>query len=123
MHKIINFKYRQVPTHAVHSRYHHLERKFQAMAGSWDSQLKMLVAIAPQDIISWLLTGARLESELSPHLPGRNIDADILYQVNIDNHTCLLHIEFQRLGNYEMAKRVWEYNVLRKPLLQKSPIP
>jgi hypothetical protein len=44
------------------------------------------VAIAPQDIISWLLTGARLESELSPHLQSRNIDADILYRMNIDYH-------------------------------------
>lgn len=82
------------------------------MAGSWDSKLKLLVTIAPQDIISWLLAGAALESELSPHLQNRNIDADMLYQVNIDHHPCLLHSEFQRLGDHNIAQRVWEYNVL-----------
>lgn len=82
------------------------------MAGAWDSKLKMLATIVPQDMTSWLLAGAKFEGEVSPHLPSRNIDADILYNITLNQRQCLLHVEFQRGSEAEMARRVWEYNVL-----------
>ncbi|HEU5227195.1 MAG TPA: hypothetical protein VFU49_05230 [Ktedonobacteraceae bacterium] len=82
------------------------------MAGSWDGKLKRLVNEAPQDFVSWLLGGALFERELSPHLPHRNVDADLLYQIRLDDEPFLLHLEFQRRSDPLMARRLWEYNVL-----------
>ncbi len=82
------------------------------MASPWDGNLKRLVSEAPQDFISWLMAGAQFESELSPHLQSRNIDADILYRIMIDEQPNLLHIELQTRSDPDMARRLWEYNVL-----------
>ena len=82
------------------------------VASSWDGQLKRLVGEAPQDFISWLIGGAQFESELSPHLQSRNVDADILYRVMINQQQALLHIEFQKRHEPDMAMRLWKYNVL-----------
>ena len=82
------------------------------MPGTWDSKLKLLVNKTPQDFVSWLVEGATYEAEVSPHLKSRNIDADVLYQIRMNDRSCLLHIEFQSQGDSDMAMRVWEYNVL-----------
>src|SRR5579885_2097609 len=67
---------------------------------------------APKDVVSWLLDGALFEQELSPHLSYRNVDADLLYQIRLNDQPMLLHLEFQRRRDPQMAQRVWEYNVL-----------
>ncbi len=82
------------------------------MAGSWDGNLKRLVHEAPQDFVSWLLAGAHFEAELSPHLQDRQIDADLLYRIRFGDQPQLLHLEFQRRSDPQMARRLWEYNVL-----------
>jgi len=82
------------------------------VAGSWDGNLKRLVQEAPQDFVDWLLSGALFEDELSPHLQHRQIDADLLYRVRFGEHPLLLHLEFQRRSDPQMARRLWEYNVL-----------
>ncbi len=82
------------------------------MAGSWDGNLKRLVQEAPQDFVDWLLSGALFEAELSPHLRHRQVNADLLYRLRFGNHPLLLHLEFQRRSDPQMARRLWEYNVL-----------
>lgn len=82
------------------------------MAGSWDGNLKRLVQEAPQDFVDWLLSGALFEDELSPHLQHRQVDADLLYRLSFGNHPLLLHLEFQRRSDPQMARRLWEYDVL-----------
>jgi predicted transposase YdaD len=82
------------------------------MPGTWDSKLKLLIDKSPQDFVSWLVEGAMYETEVSPHLKTRNIDADVLYQIRLNKTSCLLHIEFQFHGDSDMAMRIWEYNVL-----------
>jgi len=74
--------------------------------------LKRLVQEAPQDFVDWLLSGALFEEELSPHLQHRQIDADLLYRIRFGEHPLLLHLEFQRRSDPQMARRLWEYNVL-----------
>jgi len=82
------------------------------VAGSWDGNLKRLVQEAPQDFVDWLLSGALFEAELSPHLRHRQVNADLLYRLRFGNHPLLLHLEFQRRSDPQMARRLWEYNVL-----------
>ncbi|HTI15224.1 MAG TPA: hypothetical protein VL461_11760 [Dictyobacter sp.] len=81
------------------------------MAGSWDRHMKHLVGEAPQDFVQWLVQGAKYEREVSPHLSNRSIDADILYEISIEDQSYLLHIEFQKRSDSDMARRLWEYNV------------
>lgn len=68
------------------------------MAGFWDTKLKQLMLQAPKEVVSWLLDGALFEKELSPHLPYRNVDADLLYQIRLNDQPMLLHLEFQHGG-------------------------
>lgn len=86
------------------------------MAGKWDSTLKQLIKINPQHFISWLLEGAQYVGELSPHL-NRSIDMDAMHEVMIDGKPFAIHIEFQRRAETNMAKRLWEYNVLASCML------
>ncbi|HTI13685.1 MAG TPA: hypothetical protein VL461_03815 [Dictyobacter sp.] len=80
--------------------------------GSWDGKVKRLVGEAPQDFVSWLVKGGIYVSDASPELQSRNIHADILLNVDIGAQEALLHIEFQRRSDRDMAWRLWEYNVL-----------
>jgi predicted transposase/invertase (TIGR01784 family) len=82
------------------------------MSGSWDNALKFLVQEKPQDFVSWLMGKGQWEKEVLGQLKARHINTDVLYQVQVNKHPCLLHIEFQRRGDPNMARRMWEYNVL-----------
>ena len=82
------------------------------MAGPWDSYTKLLVDSAPQDFVKWLLGEAEYIETVSPHLKSRHVDADVLQKISIEGKPCLLHIEFQKRADKQMAKRLWEYNVL-----------
>lgn len=86
------------------------------MAGKWDSTLKQLIKINPQHFVSWLLAGAQYVGELSPHL-NRSLDVDALHEVMIDGKRYAIHIEFQRRTEANMARRIWEYNVLASSIL------
>ncbi|GAC1478946.1 MAG: hypothetical protein NVS2B12_33610 [Ktedonobacteraceae bacterium] len=91
------------------------------MAKRWDNTLKNLMGTAPQDFVGWIKEGTRFDAELSPHLGSRNIDADLLYRVHYARNYCLFHIEFQKLSNTTMPRRLWEYNTLAA-LKYKLPV-
>ncbi len=80
--------------------------------GRWDTRMKQLIGIKPQDFVSWLVPDAELINELSEELHGRDLDTDKLYKIRLRGQLLLLHIEFQRRSERKMAMRVWEYNVL-----------
>ncbi len=76
------------------------------MAKRWDSTLKRLMGEAPQDFVSWLKQDIQFDEELSPHLGSRNVDADLLYRVLYVRSQFIFHIEFQKLSNSTMPKRL-----------------
>ena len=80
--------------------------------GRWDTRMKQLIGIKPQDFVSWLVPDAELINELSEELHGRDLDTDKLYKIRLRGQLLLLHIEFQRRSERKMDMRVWEYNVL-----------
>ncbi|GAC1469995.1 MAG: hypothetical protein PVSMB5_17070 [Ktedonobacteraceae bacterium] len=82
------------------------------MPEAWDGTIKRWVGEAPQDFVSWLLQGALFEREASSHLKSRNVNADLLYRVLVDDRPCMLHVEFQSTSHPRMAERMLEYNVL-----------
>ncbi|MBV9229403.1 MAG: hypothetical protein JOZ18_08825, partial [Chloroflexi bacterium] len=84
------------------------------MSKIWDDMLKRIFAARPQDFVSWLLPFATLVSPTPLELKTltRTVNADALYEVLIDGHKALFHVEFQRRPEAGMADRIWEYNVL-----------
>ena len=84
------------------------------MSKRWDDRMKRIFSAAPQDYVSWLLPGARFIGKASLELKTltRTISTDALYKAILDDEQVILHVEFQKRANPNMAKRVWEYNVL-----------
>ena len=82
------------------------------MTKIWDDILKLLVKADPQSFVSLLLAGAKFTGERDKELQTRTINADLLYDVTWNNEDIVLHVEFQRKSDKNMARRVWEYNVL-----------
>src|SRR5436305_3049440 len=91
------------------------------MSREWDTSLKLLIGEKPQDFISWLVHGANFRRVVSPHLPGRKIDADCLFEIILSGERLLFHIEFQSYRDRNMVERLWEYNV-RSTLKYKLPV-
>ena len=82
------------------------------MAKPWDDSMKMLVRANPQALVSLLLPGAKFQGEQDRELKARTVEADLLYNVIWRGRKIILHVEFQLCAAKNMARRVWEYNVL-----------
>src|SRR5579884_65185 len=80
------------------------------MSKQWDFLMKTLVGTNPQHLVSLLLPGAQYESELNPQLQSHTIEADLLYTILWNGRKAILHVEFQRRGDSNMGRRLWEYN-------------
>jgi predicted transposase YdaD len=76
----------------------------------WDDVLKRLFMANPQHFLNWLVPGAILLNELSPILRPRILEADLLNTILWHGKKMILHIEFQRRGDKNMGKRLWDYN-------------
>jgi hypothetical protein len=81
------------------------------LAKLWDDLMKILVGANPQALVSLLLPEARFLGERDKELKVRTVHADLLYIVIWKGCKIILHVEFQRRRDKQMALRVWEYNV------------
>lgn len=82
------------------------------MPGPWDSAGKRLLREAPQHVVTWLMRGATFVRTLPTELKSRNIFADGVYEITVDDQPALMHIEFQSRQHRIMPERLLEYNVL-----------
>lgn len=82
------------------------------MTKPWDDLMKRLFMTSPQQMVQWLIPGAQFIGERSLELKTRTIEADILYNILVQDKQMVLHVEFQRRGDRDMGKRLWEYNAL-----------
>lgn len=89
--------------------------------GQWDSTMKELFNEAPADVVAWLLQDAKFVRLVSPVLEGKEIYCDILCEIRIKRRKALLHIEFQKKRDANMAERLWRYNV-RATIKYKCPV-
>ncbi len=94
------------------------------MSKLWDDMLKRMFSANPQHFLNWLVPNAVLLHELSSELKTqtlselqaqhaqetRDLTADMLYVILWYGVKTILHIEFQRRGDKEMGKRLWQYN-------------
>src|SRR5260370_22026579 len=81
------------------------------MSRPWDRKMKRLFRKAPQDIVQWLFPEAEFHNVVSTELDAEPIFADHLFDVSLQGKHFLLHIEFQRNHDPDMATRLWKYNV------------
>ncbi len=81
------------------------------MTGPWDDALKKVLGVNPEDFVHWLFREAIYEGEVDRELPLHTIHADFLLAIVLNGIRCLLHIEFQRKPDTNMAERLLEYNV------------
>ncbi len=82
------------------------------MPGPWDSAGKRLLREMPQHVVTWLMRGATFVRTLPTELKSRNIFADGVYEVRVNDQPALMHIEFQSRQHKIMPERLMEYNVL-----------
>ena len=82
------------------------------MPGPWDSAGKRLLREMPQHVVSWLLKGATFVRALPTELKSRNIFADGVYEIAVNDEPALMHIEFQSRQHKTMPERLMEYNML-----------
>jgi hypothetical protein len=91
----------------------------------FDRIMRLLVEGDPQTMVAFLLKDAiyegelnrelaliRYEGELKQELQARILDADELYHVLWNKEHVVLHLEFQRYGESEVPRKIWECNAL-----------
>jgi predicted transposase YdaD len=83
-----------------------------SMPGPFDSAAKRLLREKPQHFVSWLVVEGVFRRILPNELKSRNIFADGLFSIIVNEQPALLHIEFQTRKHAEMPERLLEYNVL-----------
>jgi len=88
--------------------------KRSKVAHPWDFWMKELARQEPQALVSLLLPGAEFLGTIDKELQGRTVEADLLFRVVWRGVEIILHIEFQRQADKNMAHRVWEYNVMTR---------
>jgi predicted transposase YdaD len=81
------------------------------MAGRWDDIIKRLLRHDPQQLVSWLLEDAVFEAELSVEIKRRDIYADALYKILLNEQPILLEVEIQSTNKKLMPERLLEYNI------------
>ncbi|MBV9229929.1 MAG: hypothetical protein JOZ18_11500, partial [Chloroflexi bacterium] len=85
------------------------------MSGKWDTSTKRLVGENPEHFVRWLIPGAQLKEKVQAkplNLNKREIEVDSLYEIVLNEQSCLALFEFQTYADATMAQRMWEYNAL-----------
>ncbi|HZO71634.1 MAG TPA: hypothetical protein VFB60_05485 [Ktedonobacteraceae bacterium] len=82
------------------------------MAKQWDDTMKRLISAHPQHFVSWLLKDARFVQLLPQELKNTTREADVIFQVLLNDAEMLLHLELQSRDDTTMALRLLEYNIL-----------
>ena len=91
------------------------------MPGPWDEMMKHLIESHPQDFVSWVLKGARVEGILKQELQ-QTLYADSLIKVVVEEQSAIVHFEFQSVRDPHMGERVLLYNLLAARLNNYIPV-
>jgi len=89
----------------------------------WDTRMKWLSTVAPDDMIALVLGKniATFAGLANTELKSETIMSDMLYYITQGKHKGLLHIEFQKQHDSNMAERLYEYNN-RATLMYEQPV-
>ena len=82
------------------------------MAGPFDSIMKRMIGLHPEDFAKWLDHEATFVQALDIELKSQHIFADALLKITRNGKPALEHLECQTNKDPEMAMRLLEYNIL-----------
>ena len=91
------------------------------MPKPWDVMMKRLIESHPQDFVSWVLQGARVEGILKQELQ-QTMYADSLIKIVVEGKPAIAHFEFQSVRDPHMGERVSLYNLLASRLNNYIPV-
>ena len=91
------------------------------MPSPWDEMMKRLIESHPQDFVSWVLQGARVEGILKQELQ-QTMFADSLIKVVVEGQPAIIHFEFQTVRDPHMGERTSLYNLLASHLNNYIPV-
>ena len=91
------------------------------MPKPWDEMMKRLIESHPQDYVSWVLQGARVEGILKQELQ-QTMFADSLIKVVVEGQPAIIHFEFQTVRDPYMGERTSLYNLLASHLNNYVPV-
>lgn len=78
----------------------------------WDRCTKLLMRMAPQSLVSFLVPSAVFEQVVDRELQVPSLSADGLCKVTWRGEQIILHVEFQKKRDADMGWRMWVYNAL-----------
>lgn len=91
------------------------------MPKPWDEIMKSLIESHPQDYVSWVLQGARVEGILKQELQ-QTMFADSLIKVVVEGQPVIIHFEFQTVRDPHMGERTSLYKLLASHLNNYVPV-
>ena len=80
------------------------------MAGPFDSIMKRMIGLHPEDFAKWLDHEATFVQALDIELKSQHIFADALLKITRNGKPALEHLECQTSKDPEMAVRLLEYD-------------
>jgi predicted transposase YdaD len=92
------------------------------MAGPFDSIMKRMIALHPEDFAKWLDHEATFVQALDIELKSQHIFADALLKISRNGKPALAHLECQTDRDPEMAVRLLEYNILASRQYHRIPV-
>jgi hypothetical protein len=73
----------------------------------WDTLMKLLIRVAPQALASLVLPGVEIGDALDKELLVKKIEGDFFFDAFWNGGEIILHFEFQKGRDGEMARRMW----------------
>ena len=92
------------------------------MAGPFDSMMKRMIGLHPEDFAKWVDHEATFVQALDIELKSQHIFADALLQITRNGKPALAHLECQTDKDPEMAVRLLEYNILASRQYHRIPV-
>jgi predicted transposase YdaD len=92
------------------------------MAGPFDSIMKRMIGLHPEDFAKWLDHEATFDQALDVELKSQHIFADALLKITRNGKPALEHLECQTDKDPEMAVRLLEYNILASRQYNRIPV-
>jgi len=92
------------------------------MAGPFDSMMKRMIGLLPEDFAKWVDHEATFVQALDIELKSQHIFADALLQITRNGKPALAHLECQTDKDPEMAVRLLEYTILASRQYHRIPV-
>lgn len=78
----------------------------------YDNGSKRLLSVCAQDLLDWLVPGARFTGQFSEQFQSAELEADAMMETYNNDQREFVHFEFQSSYDADMAQRMLKYAIL-----------